>query len=152
MGEIENEIWVEASRAPDGRRPPAGFHRGVDVTTIKMRPTAELELYPEANRVPFMRKPEFKEFLADVEDRDVPVPIELQPGTSTILDGRCRFTATKELGIERVPTFEAPLNGDDPVVYLLRAASKRLQLTDDQRAMLGDEERGCDKWTRAARA
>lgn len=34
----------------------------------------------------------------------------------------------------------APLNGDDPVIYMLRAATKRRHLTDDQRACLAREE------------
>jgi site-specific DNA-methyltransferase (adenine-specific) len=35
---------------------------------------------------------------------------------------------------------QAPLNGDDPVIYMLRAATKRRHLTDDQRACLAREE------------
>jgi DNA modification methylase len=39
-----------------------------------------------------------------------------------------------------VPIVPAPLNGDSPVLYMLRAATKRRHLTDDQRACLAREE------------
>jgi hypothetical protein len=52
-----------------------------------------------------------------------------------------RFLAAREAGLVHVPVIEANLNGDDPVVYMLRMASKRRHLTDDQRAAIADEER-----------
>lgn len=102
---------------------------------------SDLRLHDEAGRVPRMRPAEYAEFLADIRERGVRVPIELQPGTKTILDGRCRYLAAQEAGLTHVPVAEAQLNGEDPVVYILRMASKRRHLTDDQRAMLADEER-----------
>jgi site-specific DNA-methyltransferase (adenine-specific) len=80
-------------------------------------------------------------FSQSSKKRGVRVPVELQPGTMTVLDGRCRLQAARKAGLPTVPVVDANLNGDDPVIYLLRAASKRRNLTDDQRAMLADEER-----------
>jgi site-specific DNA-methyltransferase (adenine-specific) len=88
-----------------------------------------------------MRSAEFADFALDIKERGVRVPLELQPGTNVILDGRCRYLAAKEAGIDPVPVVEANLNGDDPVVYMIRAASKRRQLSDDQRAMMAEAER-----------
>lgn len=67
------------------------------------------------------------------------MPIEVISGR-VIVDGRSRWLAAKRLGIKRVPVVAAPLNGDPPVLYMLRAATKRRHLTDDQRACLAREE------------
>src|SRR5262245_28644955 len=83
----------------------------------------------------------WRDFKGDVAARGVRVPVEVLPGTSIVLDGRCRLLAAQEAGLAEIPVVDANLNGDDPVVYLLRAASKRRHLTDDQRAMLANEER-----------
>jgi DNA modification methylase/ParB-like chromosome segregation protein Spo0J len=101
----------------------------------------DLQLHPECKRVPEMPPDQFAAFLADVKERGVRVPVEVQPGTNTILDGRSRFLAAAQADIAEVPVVDANLNGDNPVVYMLRAASMRRQLTDDQRAMLAEEER-----------
>jgi DNA modification methylase/ParB-like chromosome segregation protein Spo0J len=79
------------------------------------------------------------EFRADIRQRGIRVPIEILPG-NLIIDGRSRWLAAKQLGIRRVPVIRAPLNGDSPVLYMLRAATKRRHLTDDQRACLAREE------------
>jgi hypothetical protein len=79
------------------------------------------------------------EFRADIQERGVRVPIEVIDGR-IIVDGRSRWLAAKRLGITRVPVVSAPLNGDSPVIYMLRAATKRRHLTDDQRACLAREE------------
>lgn len=104
-------------------------------------PVADLSLHPQAGLVPQMREEEFAEFVADVRERGIKVAIEVEPGTRTILDGRCRWLAAREAELEKVPVIEAPLHGEDPVIYMLRAASKRRQLSDDQRAMLAVREK-----------
>jgi ParB-like chromosome segregation protein Spo0J len=106
------------------------------LTVVRLVAVEKLSPHAEAGRVPSMTPAHFADFLADVRERDVRVPLEVMPGTAVILDGRCRWLAAKEAGIVAVPVVDAPLNGDDPVVYMIRAASKRRQLTDDQRAML----------------
>lgn len=40
-----------------------------------------------------------------------------------------------------MPVVDAAVNGDDPVVYMLRQASKKRQFSDDQRAMIANDER-----------
>jgi site-specific DNA-methyltransferase (adenine-specific) len=79
------------------------------------------------------------EFRADIAERGIRVPIEVIDGR-VIVDGRSRYLAAKRLGLKRVPVTAAPLNGDHPVIYMLRAATKRRHLTDDQRACLAREE------------
>lgn len=98
-----------------------------------------LRLHPEANRVPRMPPEQEAEFRADIAERGIRVPIEIID-RGVIVDGRSRYLAAKQLGIKQVPVIRAPLNGDDPVLYMLRAATKRRHLTDDQRACLAREE------------
>ncbi|MDZ4782517.1 MAG: ParB N-terminal domain-containing protein, partial [Planctomycetia bacterium] len=106
---------------------------------MKLVPLKFLRLHPDANRVPRMPPEQDAEFLADIAERGVRVPIEIIDGR-VIVDGRSRYLAAKRLGIKRVAVIRAPLNGDDPVIYMLRAATKRRHLTDDQRACLAREE------------
>lgn len=106
---------------------------------MKLVATESLLLHSEAGRVPEMPHDQFAEFVADIRERGVLVPIEVLPD-NIIIDGRTRWLAAKQLGIDRVPIVEAPLNGLHPVIYMLRAASQRRHLTDDQRACLAQEE------------
>jgi DNA modification methylase len=106
---------------------------------VKYVATHALTLHPEAGRVPEMPADQFRDFVADIRERGVLVPIEVISG-KTILDGRTRWMAAKRLGIRRVPVVAAPVNDTLPVIYMLRAASKRRHLSDDQRACLAQEE------------
>lgn len=108
-------------------------------TRMKLVPLKSLCLHPEANRVPRMPPEQNAEFQVDIAERGVRVPIEIIAGR-VIVDGRSRYLAARRLGIKRVPVIRTPLNGDDPVIYMLRAATKRRHLTDDQRACLAREE------------
>lgn len=115
------------------------FGRFASKPFMKLMPTKQLRLHPEAHRVPSMIGEQEAEFRADIEQRGIRVPIEVMAGR-VIVDGRSRWLAAKRLGIKRVPVVAAPLNGDSPVLYMLRAATKRRHLTDDQRACLAREE------------
>lgn len=106
---------------------------------MRLIPTNRLTPHPEAQRVPQMTAEQFAEFLEDIRERGVLIPIEVVD-RHTIIDGRTRWLAAKQLGIRRVPVVNAPLNGIPAVIYMLRAASKRRHLTDDQRACLAQEE------------
>ena len=106
---------------------------------MKLVPLKSLRLHPEVNRVPRMPPEQSAEFQADIAERGIRVPIEIIAGR-VIVDGRSRCLAAKRLGIQRVLVTRAPLNGDDPIIDMLRAATKRRHLTDDQRACLAREE------------
>lgn len=108
--------------------------------TRRTEPFSSLKLHPQYEIVPEMRAEEFKTFVEDIRARGIRVPIEVDEH-NVIIDGRSRYMAAKTLGIKDVPIVDVPLNGDDPVVYMIRAASKRRHLTDDQRACLAEEER-----------
>ena len=91
---------------------------------MKLVSLKSLRLHPEANRVPRMPPEQDAEFRADIAEQGIRVPIEIIDG-GVIVDGRSRYLAAKQLGIKRVPVIRAPLNGDDPVLYMLRAATAR---------------------------
>ena len=106
---------------------------------MKLVSLKSLRLHPEANRVPSMTAEQESDFRADIAESGIRVALEIIDG-NIIVDGRSRYLAAKSLGMKDVPVIDAPLNGDDPVIYMLRAATKRRHLTDDQRACLAREE------------
>ncbi len=92
--------------------------------------------HPLASVVPEMRRAEWHAFLRDVAARGVMEPLRLAPDGVTVLDGRHRLRAARELGMERVPTAPALCEPGDEAGYMLRAALHRRHLSDDQRAVL----------------
>lgn len=94
-----------------------------------------LKLHPLARLIPDMRGSEWQDFYADVAMRGIKVPLEVL-ADGTVVDGRHRLQAAIELGMTEVPIVDAPLNGDSPEAYMLKAAILRRHLTDDQRAAL----------------
>ena len=94
-----------------------------------------LRPHPLARLIPDMRGRVWQDFYADVVLRGIKVPLEVL-ADGTVVDGRHRLRAAIELGIKEVPVVDAPLNGDSPEVYMLKAAVLRRHLTDDQRAAL----------------
>ncbi len=100
---------------------------------------SSLRLHPHADLVPMMSAVQASEFEADVAARGIRVPIEIIDG-NVVIDGRSRYLAAKKLGLEQVPIVDAKINDEDPVLYMLRAASKRRHLTEDQLACLALEE------------
>jgi N6-adenosine-specific RNA methylase IME4 len=101
----------------------------------QLLPIISLKEHPLANLVPDMRPDEWREFYQDIAMRGIRQDIEVL-ADGTILDGRHRFRAAKALGLKEVWTISAPLNGDSPEDYMLKAAVLRRHLTDDQRKMI----------------
>jgi len=95
-----------------------------------------LRLYPLAERVPEMRPAEWRALLEDVRERGILEPLRLAPDGVTVLDGRHRLRAARELGLAAVPTAPALCEPGDEAGYMLRAALHRRHLSDDQRAVL----------------
>jgi len=97
------------------------------------RPTKALKLHPEAEQIPPMLPDEWRAFRDDIAERGIQVPIEIMPDW-TILDGRHRWRAAQELGLEEVPV--RVVNSPDPIAYMTKAAVLRRHLTTGQRAAL----------------
>ncbi len=95
-----------------------------------------LRLHPLAVRVPEMRPAEWRAFLEDVRQRGILEPLRLASDGVTVLDGRHRLKAARELGLESVPAGLAASEPGDETGYMIRAALHRRHLSDDQRAVL----------------
>jgi len=94
-----------------------------------------LKLHPLSHLIPDMRNNEWRDFYADIVMRGIKVPLEVL-ADGTVVDGRHRLRAAIELGMKQVPIVDAPLNGDSPEAYMLKAAILRRHLTDDQRSII----------------
>lgn len=98
--------------------------------------TSTLKPHPQSKLVPDMRDDEWKEFLDDIRERGIKVPIEVD-SESVIHDGHHRWRAAKKLEIAEVPVREIKMkDGEDSQTYMLKAAVLRRHLSDDQRAMI----------------
>ncbi len=106
---------------------------------MKMVPLNSLVLHPQAELVPKMSPAQAAEFESDIAARGIRVPIEIIDG-NVVIDGRSRYLAAQKLGLYQVPVVDAPTSGEPPVLYMLRSASKRRHLTEDQLACLALEE------------
>ena len=104
-----------------------------------MAPLNSLVLHPQAELVPRMSPAQAAEFESDITARGIRVPLEIIDG-NVIIDGRSRYLAAQKLGFDQVPVIDAPTAGEPPVLYMLRSASKRRHLTEDQLACLALEE------------
>ena len=81
---------------------------------MKLVATESLSLHPEASRVPEMPPDQFAEFVADIQERGVLVPIEVISG-NIIIDGRTRWLAAQQVGIGRVCGGRKHVCGAGPV-------------------------------------
>jgi N6-adenosine-specific RNA methylase IME4 len=80
-----------------------------------------------------MRRDEWTAFLADVRLRGIVEPLVVRG--STVLDGRHRLRAAKELNLAFVPVHEVDLDGEGAREFMLKSAVLRRHMTDDQRRM-----------------
>jgi hypothetical protein len=99
---------------------------------IAMRRVADLELHPLVNLVPSMQPREFDDVRDDIKAHGIQVPLDI--AGNTVLDGRHRLMIARELSLRTVPCRTVSLNGESPIVYMLKMALLRRHLTDDQRA------------------
>jgi ParB-like chromosome segregation protein Spo0J len=96
------------------------------------RPKAvELTDHPLASVFPPLSKDEYEALKADIKDNGLREPISTFKGQ--VLDGRHRYRACKDLGIE--PKINRLDQTTDPVAYVISANLRRRHLTTAQRAM-----------------
>lgn len=91
----------------------------------------QLESHSIAGIFPMMDARSISELAADIKTNGLQQPIELYEGK--ILDGRNRYTACMQLGIE--PRTKA-YTGSDPVSYVVSLNLRRRHLDESQRAMV----------------
>ena len=94
----------------------------------------DLKTHQLADLLPMMSEKEFEALKADIRDVGIQEPIVLFE--SKILDGRNRYRACRDLGIE---TKTRPFEGtrEDALSYVVSANLQRRQLKASQRAALG---------------
>jgi N6-adenosine-specific RNA methylase IME4 len=90
-----------------------------------------LQFHPLANLFPLMEGPEFEAFVEDIRLHGVREPIVCYE--DAILDGRNRYRAACEVGIE-CPRVQ--YQGEDPLGYVMSANLHRRHLDESQRAMI----------------
>ena len=96
--------------------------------------TEKLQTHPIADLMPSMSEEEYKNLIEDIKVNGLIEPIYLYEGK--ILDGRHRYRACTELGIE--PRFEE-YSGNSPVSFVISKNLKRRHLTESQKAALAVE-------------
>lgn len=95
-----------------------------------------MQIHPAAKAIPEMLPDEYAVLKADIKARGQLVPAETLDGK--LIDGRHRFRACKELGIEPEIT-EITLDGMSPAEYVWSVNGIRRHLTPSQRAAVAVE-------------
>ena len=96
-----------------------------------MRRVSEvLEFHPLAATFPLLGGPDFEALVDDIRTRGLLEPVTLREGQ--ILDGRNRYRACREAGVE--PRFRE-YEGDDALGFVIALNLKRRHLNESQRAM-----------------
>lgn len=88
-----------------------------------------MKAHPLAELIPPMAEAEYRELCADVKAHGLREPVTLYEGR--ILDGRHRYRACQEVGVE--PTTK-DFDGDSPLAYVISLNVHRRNLTTGQRA------------------
>lgn len=93
--------------------------------------TIGMEFHPVADIFPLMRGREFDELAADIARHGQRDPIWTKGGL--IIDGRNRYRACRELGVEPV---RREYDGDDLIAFVVSLNLHRRHLNESQRAMV----------------
>jgi N6-adenosine-specific RNA methylase IME4 len=100
---------------------------------VELLALTDLHAHPSAGLVPAMGDGQFAAFCADVAERGVLAPLDID-SKNGVLDGRERVRAGRELGLERLPVRR--VEPEHPARYMLLAALRRRDLGESQRAAL----------------
>lgn len=95
-------------------------------------PAEGVEFHEYANLFPWIEGKSFEELKADIAKNGVLEPIVFLG--NAILDGRNRYMAARDLGVE-YPRVQ--FEGDDPLAFVVAKNLARRHLSESQRAMVG---------------
>lgn len=99
---------------------------------VQYVPEQPVRWHEYADIFPWIEGQAFDDLVEDIRKNGVLEPIVFHEGA--VLDGRNRYMAARQLGIE-YPYVE--YEGDDPLGYVISHNLKRRHLTESQRAMVG---------------
>jgi N6-adenosine-specific RNA methylase IME4 len=102
-------------------------------SVVEFRPPRLLRAHAQAGLVPDMGAGEFTPFRADVAERGIVTPLEIN-AAGIVLDGRQRLRAALDLQLASVPV--RVLAVEDEPRHILLAALRRRDLGESQRAAL----------------
>jgi N6-adenosine-specific RNA methylase IME4 len=102
--------------------------RQCDVDRSRVSPMA---FHPLANLFPLMEGAEFAALVDDIRVNGLHEPIVVHDGQ--VLDGRNRYRACEELGIDSAMRVH---DGSDPLAFVISANLQRRHLNESQRAMV----------------
>lgn len=106
----------------------------------RTKPSGDFRLHPVHEKIPRMSESERESFLDDIRKNGVLEPVKVNPNDEDqILDGRERYWAAVELGLDELSYVKANLNGLSPLEYAIKSAVLRRHLSKGQRAMLAAE-------------
>ncbi|MCO6050876.1 hypothetical protein NGM99_13915 [Mesorhizobium sp. RP14(2022)] len=106
--------------------------RGVSDFQREHTPNVGVRWHPAADIFPWIEGKAFDDLVEDIRKNGVLEPIVFLNGS--ILDGRNRYMAARQLGIE-YPRIE--FDGDDPLAFVIARNLHRRHLTESQRSMVG---------------
>ena len=111
-------------------------HRSVPRARVRFEacPSQPVRWHDCANVFPMLQGEPFVALVEDIGQNGVREPIVMLDGA--ILDGRNRYMAARQLGIE-YPVIE--YDGDDPLAYVLSMNLARRHLSESQRAMVASK-------------
>lgn len=104
------------------------------VDRVERTPPVGVRWHEYADIFPWIEGPAFKDLVDDVRRNGVLEPIVFLDGA--ILDGRNRYMAAREAGVE-YPRVE--YTGSDPLGFVISQNLKRRHLTESQRAMVASK-------------
>lgn len=96
----------------------------------------DMESHPAADIFPMMSGAEFDELKKDIEEHGLMEPIVLD-SEDRILDGRNRYKACVDLGLDEKEIEFVGYEDDDPIQFVISLNLKRRHLNESQRAMVG---------------
>jgi ParB-like chromosome segregation protein Spo0J len=108
-------------------------HREVDGPRSECWAVAALQPHAQAAEVPTLSEADYRTLRDDIRVRGLLTPIEVT-ASGTVLDGRARLRAARELGHEAVEV--SVMAPHDELEHILRAALVRRHLDASQRAAL----------------
>lgn len=101
------------------------------IETLERVPSVGVKWHPYSELFPWIEGPAFDDLKADIAANGIREPIVFFE--NQILDGRNRYMAARDLGIDYPRT---EYSGDDPLGYVISLNLRRRHLTESQRAMV----------------